>query len=254
MASESHKSLFSGAATFYKYRSSYPKELFELIIQTFELEGSGRLLDLGCGPGNVCLGLHPHFEEVVALDINPEMLAEGRKQAGATGANITWLESPAEAIGPELGTFKLVTLGRSFHWMQRDLVMQRVWDLLEPGGGVALLGSSHNTAWWEIIVQGLVKRWRTHKRLAHPTPYEPFSDTLERAGFQNIQTGEIQTQETVRIAHILGQVYSNSSSKPELFAQNLQAFENDVRRVLLLLEPSGQLQREPSFDYVLARK
>lgn len=260
MSSQSHKSLFSGAARYYKYRSPYPKELFDLIVQTFGLDGSGRLLDLGCGPGNVALGLYRYFEKVVAVDINLQMLAEGQKQAQAIGAdNITWLESAAEAIGPELGRFRLVTLGRSFHWMQRERVLQRAWEVLETGGGLVVLDSAtgdREHSWWYWVSRGLVLRWRTQEREVQPrqdSP-EPHQAIVARSAFGDLQSGSVSFRESLRLEQVLGELYSMSGSKPERFGPNLEAFEHDFRMIMNHLEPSGRFERERGFGYIFARK
>lgn len=36
---------------------------------------------------------------------------------------------PAEEIGPDLGAFRLVTVGRALHWMNRDVVIDRAYDV-----------------------------------------------------------------------------------------------------------------------------
>jgi SAM-dependent methyltransferase len=273
MSSEAHKSLFSGAVSYYtQYRPNYPRELFDLVVRTFNLNGSGRLLDLGCGPGNVALGLHSHFQEVVAVDLNPEMLAEGKRLAAEAGAtNISWLELPAEEIGPELGTFRLVTMGRSFHWMQRDLVLQKAYEILEPGislressepGGIAILGGGlgrreRERPWWDWIVEGLVRRWRVRERtVSHnaDNPQEDHAQVVQRSVFVGLQQGTLRTREQLNVTKIIGEAYSKSGSKPEMFGENRQAFENDVRSVLGMLEPSERFEREREFDYLFAFK
>ncbi|WP_207714417.1 hypothetical protein [Scytonema sp. UIC 10036] len=51
-----HPTLFQGAAWYYaRYRSKYPQDLFDLLAQRFQLNGRGRLLDLGCGAGLIAI-------------------------------------------------------------------------------------------------------------------------------------------------------------------------------------------------------
>ncbi|MHC5832335.1 MAG: class I SAM-dependent methyltransferase, partial [Nostoc sp.] len=95
---------------------------------------------LGTGPGLISIALRTRFEEVVALDPDADMIAEAKRQAAAVKANnITWLEQGAELIDSSLGTFKLATIGRAFHWMERELVLERLYELLTDDGGLALL-------------------------------------------------------------------------------------------------------------------
>src|SRR6266702_2438779 len=71
------ETIFHGTAWYYaRYRPGYPQELFDLLRGRFELDGTGRLLDLGCGTGQLAVPLAPLFEEVVAVDVDAGMLAE----------------------------------------------------------------------------------------------------------------------------------------------------------------------------------
>jgi ubiquinone/menaquinone biosynthesis C-methylase UbiE len=70
--------LFRGAAAYdARYRSGYPAELLARVADRAGLDGTGRLLDLGCGTGNVAIPLAAYVEEVVAVDVEPEMLVRG---------------------------------------------------------------------------------------------------------------------------------------------------------------------------------
>jgi ubiquinone/menaquinone biosynthesis C-methylase UbiE len=71
-------------------RPPYAPGLADTLRQTLSLDGQGRLLDVGCGPGVVTLPLAHLFGEAVGLDPDPGMLAEGaRRAAGAGIGNIT---------------------------------------------------------------------------------------------------------------------------------------------------------------------
>lgn len=65
------KELFKNTAYYYtKYRMGYPSEFFTYIIHFFNLNGKGRLLDLGCGTGQLTIPFAKYFEEVIGLDPN----------------------------------------------------------------------------------------------------------------------------------------------------------------------------------------
>ncbi len=168
------ESLFAGTAYYYaRYRAPYPPELITHIVSHFELDGTGRLLDVGCGPGTLTLPLARYFESVLALDVNAEMIALGQKLS--TADNVIWQVMHAEDISAELGTFRLVTCGSSFHWMDRDLVLARVREMLEPGRGIALTGGV--AGWlegpedWHKIVTSVVKRYLGERRRAGGTAF-----------------------------------------------------------------------------------
>src|SRR5713226_7067045 len=54
--------------------------------------------------------------------------------------NIRWVQGLAEdlpAVAP--GPYRLVTFGQSFHWTDEQRVAETVYDMLEPGGALALI-------------------------------------------------------------------------------------------------------------------
>jgi cyclopropane fatty-acyl-phospholipid synthase-like methyltransferase len=92
--------VYDGAAVHYRYgRPAYSPGLEALLAEELGLDGSGRLLDVGCGPGTLAVRLARLFEEAAGLDPDPEMIAEGRRAAQERGiANITWVQALAEDL------------------------------------------------------------------------------------------------------------------------------------------------------------
>src|SRR5207249_3120653 len=69
------------------------------------------------------------------------MLAEGRRVADERGiTNIRWVQARAEELpGAAPGPYRVVTFGQSFHWTDEARVAETVYDMLEPGGALALI-------------------------------------------------------------------------------------------------------------------
>ena len=133
--------LYGPAARHYlRGRPPYSAQLLPVLTAELGLDGTGRLLDVGCGPGVLAVQLAPAFDDVVGLDRDPVMLDEAAQHAARHGVVATWIEAPAERI-PELGLapVRLATFGQSFHWTDRDTVATSVFDVLEPGGSIALV-------------------------------------------------------------------------------------------------------------------
>ena len=61
----------STAGDYGRYRPGYPPAVFERLRAAFSLDGTGRLLDLGCGTGALAQPLHADFKDVVAVDSSP---------------------------------------------------------------------------------------------------------------------------------------------------------------------------------------
>jgi ubiquinone/menaquinone biosynthesis C-methylase UbiE len=90
------------------------------------LTGDERAIDVGAGTGPLAFALAPLVREVVALDLVPEMLAEGRRHAREF-PNVLFVEGDALALPYAAGVFDLALSGRTLHHVER------------PGGVVAEL-------------------------------------------------------------------------------------------------------------------
>ncbi|WP_316520462.1 class I SAM-dependent methyltransferase [Kitasatospora brasiliensis] len=265
------ETLFAGTAVHYpRGRLPYAPGLAEALAEALGLDGRGRLLDVGCGPGTLALGLAHLFAEVVGVDPDAGMIAEARR-AGAAEPKATWVRARAEELPPGLGTFTLATFGQSFHWMDRDLVAATVRSMLRPGGALAHIsdlkgeprpteGLPHpsvpNAEIGELVRHylGPVRR-AGQGLLPHGTPGDE-SAVLARAGFagpQRIVVPGGQPLERTADDAVAG-VFSLSSSAPHLFAERGPAFEADLRRLLARSSPSGLFSaRQPSSEVFIWR-
>lgn len=257
--------LFAGTAPYYsRYRLPYPAALFDLIVATFGLDDTSRVLDLGTGTGQLAIPLAGRCAEVVAADISPEMIAEARRVAAEAGVtNVRWLVQAAEMVTPALGLFQLVTIAQAFHWMDRDEVLRRLVPLIAPGGGIVLVGGT--TIWgapepWAAVVVAVVRRWLGEERRAgggrhtetRASSHRPFEEILADAHFTNVQGGVYSYDHTWELDGIIGNLYSTSYCSPALFGDQRAAFEADLRRTLLDLEPTGRFVQAITADYRFA--
>src|SRR5260221_10261538 len=131
----------SPAAHYENGRVPYAPALIRRVAEATGLGSGHRVLDLGCGPAPLARGFAALAREVVAIDPAPEMLAAARALAG-DATNIRFLAGSSYDLGPALGPFHLVVMGRSFHWMDRVDTLDRLDKMIEPAGAVALFNDS----------------------------------------------------------------------------------------------------------------
>jgi len=245
--------LFEGASAYYtEFRPKYPPELFSRLIESFHLNGQGRLLDLGTGTGMIAIALSPHVGQVVAVDPAPEMLHEAQRQTGlAQVANITWLQQGAEEISPALGEFQLVTIGRAFHWMQRDLVVDRSYALVADGGGLAIL-DTHEDPWkstepWKQAAIAVVQKWlgkqrRAGKHSLWSDPDPSHEDVLSASRFSQPIRYTYEFEQSWTFDRFLGYLYSTAFCLRTLLADDVEPFERELRETLHAIAPTGEFR------------
>jgi ubiquinone/menaquinone biosynthesis C-methylase UbiE len=104
-----------------------------------QLRGDERVLDSGTGTGALAFALAPFVREVVAVDIVPELLEEGR-QRGAEFPNVRFVEGDATRTDLEPGSFDLAGSLRTLHHVPRpELVMAELTRVTRPGGHVLVV-------------------------------------------------------------------------------------------------------------------
>ena len=135
------QSLYAGAAQYYLAgRMPYPAELGDVLAVALGLDGTGRLLDVGCGPGPLTILLAPYFASAVGIDASTGMIAAARAEAERAGlSSIGWRRMRAEEITAELGEFRVAPFAQSFHWVDRLKVARLVRSVLEPDGACVIV-------------------------------------------------------------------------------------------------------------------
>jgi SAM-dependent methyltransferase len=266
--------LFEGAAAHYRYgRPPYSPQLEAVLTEELELDGSGRLLDGGCGPGILTVRLAHLFEEAVGLDPDAAMLAEGSRVADERGiTNIRWVQAVAEDLpGAAPGPYRLVTFGQSLHWTDEARVAEAVYDMLDPGGALAMIvhevegrpkpPSPGQPSIPHAEIQALVEKYLGPTRRAGqgvaPVRTHRFADVLVRTRFGAPRSVFVSgIPDLLRDSEsVLSGYLSMSSSAPHLFGDRLEDFTREVRELLASRSPEGVFWDWPGdTEVILARK
>jgi ubiquinone/menaquinone biosynthesis C-methylase UbiE len=252
---------FAGTAPYYdRFRAPYAQAAIDFIVERYNLSKGIRALDLGCGPGTIAIPLSYTVGEVVAVDPDSDMIAEGRRLAASRGRqNIQWLRSPAEDVSLGLEPFRVTTIGHAFHWMDRDEVLRKLAILIADGGGLALVnaGKRRPQESWEPVADQIVAKF-LGPRTRHPksNPQEPEHEpALVRSDyFSKFTAHEFPSAITRDINSIIGCVYSKSSSARPLFGDDAEAFETELTEALLSLNPAGVFNEQRETEVVIAPK
>lgn len=250
--------VFREASAYYMVgRPPYSREVLPVLRHALELNGRGRLLDVGCGPGALTLELAPGFDESVGVDPDPGMLAEGRRRAGEVGlSGLRWIQGVAEGLGLlDLGRFQLVTFGQSYHWTAGVPVLNTVHGMLEPGGSVALVGHRVEGRPMpagpglpripEAEIMQLVHEFADNdaamrQKGKRATPHLHAAD-LRASSFGACRTVYAPGRPDVvrNVDSVVTGYYSTSYAAPRTFGTRQDSFEAAVRELLLERSPTG---------------
>jgi len=253
-------SLYSGSAEYYaRGRVAYPEDLAAAFATELGPAGSGRLLDVGCGPGSLTLLLAGAFEEAVGLDADADMLAEAGRLAAAAGLrNCRWVHRRAEELPAGLGRFRLVTFAQSFHWFDRPRVAAAVHGMLVPGGVCAHVhASTHepvHPATAELVREYLGPVRRAGQGALPGGTAGGEAAVYRAAGFDGPRRFEVPGRVVTRtVDEVVAGVFSLSSSAPHLFGERRAEFETELRRRLAPAETFTVRLREIAVDLWFTR-
>ncbi|GAA2063359.1 class I SAM-dependent methyltransferase [Williamsia deligens] len=120
----------SVAAAYDRYRPRYPDAVVDEIAA---LAAGGPVLDVGAGTGLLAEPLLRRGVDVLAVEPDPEMAEIARAKG------IVVEEATAETWEPAGRRFSLVTFANSWHWVDVDVVLPILRDVLVDGGHLVLL-------------------------------------------------------------------------------------------------------------------
>ncbi len=238
--------LFEGTAAYYaRFRGAYPGAFIKLIAQCCGLNRTGRLLDLGCGPGLLAIPFARRAREVVGLDPEPEMLAAAAAAARqAEVFNTRWVQGSSSDLGPHLGAFRLVAIGRAFHWMDRVATLKALYDLVSRGGAVAIIGEERekDPKSWQTVVEAVEDRRGDPRaeKVARALHAGTHDSVLAESPFRGPEYLRWPATRTFMVDDVLGYIRSTSTGALRRRAGTTEAFEEEARRALLEVEPSGR--------------
>jgi ubiquinone/menaquinone biosynthesis C-methylase UbiE len=114
-------------------------ELEAKVVRFVAPGGEERALDSGSGAGALAFALAPHVREVVAVDLVPELLEQGRKR-NESFPNVSFVEGDVTELTFEPASFDLAGSLRTLHHIARpELAVAELARMTRPGGRVLVV-------------------------------------------------------------------------------------------------------------------
>jgi len=229
----------------YRARPPYPVEVFALLESLLTPGGSGRVLELGCGSGDLTLGLAPRVTALDALELSAPMLEVARLRAGASHSRVTWISGAVESFAPR-AKYSLVVAAESLHWMDWHVVLPRCAEWLEPGGVLAIVdGRTLERLPWQDEQDALV---RTHSTTRNFQRFDLVDELTRRGLFRGVSR-RLSAPEPFEqsVSDYVESFHSrNGFSRERMTAESAAAFDDGLRSAALRHFPNGVIRTRVS--------
>jgi SAM-dependent methyltransferase len=228
----------AGVVAVYHLRPPYPDELYDRLEA---LAAGGRVLDAGCGTGELARELASRGARVDAVDASPLMIERARQLAGA--ARVRWQAAPIEHAELDV-PYALIVAGDSVHWFDWDIAFARFARGLAPGGALAIVQRE-----WFPHVEGargrlspIYARWAANPDFR---PLDPVEE-IERRGYFR-REGRFETEATpwrptpdelVSVHHSM-----NGFTPERMGAEAVAGFDAELRAAVEGLVRDGMVER-----------
>ncbi len=131
-------STFNEVADLYdSIRPGYPTEIVDIIASSMESSAS-KVLEIGCGTGQITRPLAEQGYSITALEPGDELSILARRKLKAY-PNVDVVEASFETWPGQKASFDLVLSAQAFHWIEPDYGCKKAAAVLKPGGAIALV-------------------------------------------------------------------------------------------------------------------
>lgn len=244
-----------------RYRLGYPDALIERIVAAAGVRPGDAVLDLGAGPGLLAIAFARAGMAVTAVDPEPEMLAALRSAAADAGATIDIRQGSSFEMPQGIGPFRLVAIGRAFHWMDRSATLDDLDRLVGPGGAIALVHDDHPATVenaWRNALRDLADRFgraeAPHVRTSRSRGYRTHESVLMDSAFSQLERVGIVVRRALSADDIVGLAFSLSALSPEKLGARASTFEAELRAELARLSPEGRFTEIAELSALIARR
>ncbi len=249
---------FASAAPHYRAgRPAYAPRLISRVAALANLNPTTRMLDLGCGTGELAHAFAPLVAHVLAADPSPEMLAIAAENQPA---NLTLRQASSYDLDASFAPADFVAIGRAFHWMDRADTLHRLDAIIPQGGTIALFEDTHpdlpDNA-WEADYQALLRRfsrdnadrrrWKGGSWVRH----EAF--LLDSPFSQLEQIAVIERRRTPAVT-LADRILSLSSTSPARLGEKANALLGELETLLARIAPDGWLTEVVATSALIARR
>ncbi len=158
----SNRVAFEEVADLYdEVRPAHPEVLIDDLVALSGIPENGRILEVGCGPGNATVAFAQRGYRILAIELGKRLAELARKNC-RDFPQVTIENMIFEAWDVEVHAFDLAFSAEAFHWIHPDVGYPKIARAVKDSGSVALF--------WHVPVDP-VTEWsqaidKVYKRVA----------------------------------------------------------------------------------------
>lgn len=135
----SHGRVFDEIADEYeRHRPAYPDALIDRACEVAGLGPGARVLEIGCGTGQLTHSLLARGLRVMAVEPGEQLIARARDHLTGAG-EVQLVNARLEEASVPCGQHRAVFSASAIHWVDPDVSWRKIADALVDGGTVALV-------------------------------------------------------------------------------------------------------------------
>lgn len=121
-----------------RHRPAYPDALIDQACEVGGLSPGARVLEIGCGPGQLTRSLLARGLRVTAIEPGERLIARARDQLGNAG-EVEFVNRRLEEAPLPHAHYSAAFSASAIHWVDPDVSWRAVADALADGGTLALV-------------------------------------------------------------------------------------------------------------------
>lgn len=131
--------MFDGIADAYdRHRPRYPEALIDRACEVGRLAAGARVLEIGCGTGQLTRSLLARGLRVTAVEPGARLIARAAERLAGAG-EVRFVNRRLEEAGLDRSTYQAVFCASAIHWVDPEVSWRRIADALVDGGTLALV-------------------------------------------------------------------------------------------------------------------
>lgn len=227
----------------YPNRPPYPTETFAQLAGLIDRSVTPvRILDAGCGTGQMTAGLLHYADQIDAVDVSAAMIGAGKQMTYGTDPRINWIVGGIETVTLD-PPYALIVAAASLHWMPWDQTLARFAQMLSSSGYLALVEQRSPPDPWADKLKPFFAHYSVNRDF-QPYNIDTVAEALAAHGLFR-PAGVLETEPvrfSQRIDAWIESIHArNGFSRDRMDPAQAAEFDQQLRTVITQHCPSGEV-------------